>query len=582
MKKTILVSVASFISLCSWLTTPAMGEQNVQKVSGAKEHCLTCHADLPDQKLKAPTVVSAKDVHIKAGLTCTSCHGGDANNESARVAHSDTPEKKFAAIKTKEDVIAVCGSCHQQPLENFLKGAHNLSKKLPRQPNCVTCHGSHGIQIPSAALIAEPLCSSCHDVSQPRRIYRAIFEAEKELDETEVLINAAKGKIENSAQLDEQLKQTRSKLHGLSHTLNLFEITRNASAASDFAESVKAKLAPKLAGIKWGQVTKVVGIIILILLLGTGAFIGIRYGWQHRSNIPIPHGKKLTILLVAGGAGALIAAIVGWKGYHYIEHEPKFCTSCHTMNSAFKLWDESGHRKIECHTCHVANVVSNLHQLWLYTTRKPDEVVKHAEIDRAVCMQCHTSGSNKTKWDRIIETPGHQIHTIKNHIECVQCHATSVHRFKPDKNLCQSCHQQITLNAAGSMAEMHCDQCHPFLDKDAKRSLRPDRAACLECHETMQIKKEIFPADAPMKWACGECHKPHSAIRISNQDCKNCHDVKKGIHSVKAHKDCQQCHKPHAWKITNRAICESCHGNRAEHNPGSQCGKCHNAKGLYP
>ncbi len=525
---------------------------------------------------------SSEDVHVKAGLTCISCHNGNDTVDSARTAHTSTPEKKFSINQTKEEVVAICGSCHQQPLENFLKGAHNLSKKLPRQPNCVTCHGAHGIKIASAALIAEPLCSSCHDVAQPRRIYRAIFEAEKELDDAELLIQQSKGKAPDADKLAEQLKQTRSHLHGLSHALNLFEITRNASDAIDFAESVTAKLSPRLAGIKWGKVTKYVGIFLLIILLGAGAFIGLRYGWQQRSRIPIPQGKKLKILIFVGGSFGLIALVVGLKGFHYIEHEPKFCTSCHTMNSAFKLWEESGHKKIECHTCHVANVISNLHQLWLYTTRRPDEVVKHAEINRAVCMQCHTAGSNKTKWDRIVETPGHRIHTVQHHIECVQCHAVSVHRFKPDKTLCKSCHQKITLAAAGSMAEMHCDQCHPFLDKDAKRPLRPDRAACLGCHESMKVKNEVFPENAPMKWACGECHKPHSAIRINNQDCQNCHAVKKGIHSVKGHKDCQQCHKPHGWKVTARATCEVCHGNRAKHNPGPLCSRCHTANGLYP
>ena len=579
MKKTIMVSVASFIYAWALMMATAQAQP---ATSTGKEHCISCHSDLSDAKLQAPASASSDDVHAKAGITCMTCHGGNPEVDSARLAHTGTADKKFSGLKTKEDVIAVCGGCHKQPLDNYLKGAHNLSNKLPRKPNCVTCHGSHGIQIPSAALIAEPLCSSCHDVSQPRRIYRAIFEAEKELDDAEVLINEAKEKSVDAAPLEEQLKQTRSKLHGLSHTLNLFEITRNASEAIDFAESVTAKLSPKLEGIKWLTILKVVGVIVLIIIIGIVGFIGIRYGWKHRSSIPLPKGRNLTVLLVGIAILAVIGSVVSWKGYHYIEHEPKFCTSCHTMNSAFKLWDQSAHNKIECHTCHVANVISNLSQLWIYTTKKPDEVIKHAEIKRSVCMQCHTSGSNKTKWDKIVETPGHRIHTVKNHIECVQCHATSVHSFKPDKNLCQSCHPQITLNAAGGMAEMHCFQCHPFLDKDSKRSLRPDRAACLGCHESMQVKKEIFPEDAPMKWACGECHKPHSAIRIGNQDCQNCHSVKTGIHSVKSHKNCQECHKPHAWKISARSTCETCHGDRSTHNPGPLCIRCHNAKSLYP
>ena len=79
---------------------------------------------------------------------------------------------------------------------------------------------------------------------------------------------------------------------------------------------------------------------------------------------------------------------------------------------------------IDCHTCHIPNTISNLHQLYLYTTQRPDAVVKHAEIDRSICEKCHTGGGNASKFNQVLETPGHKVHVGKQRVECVQCHAT--------------------------------------------------------------------------------------------------------------------------------------------------------------
>jgi len=516
----------------------------------------------------------AEDVHAKAGLACSSCHAGDAAARDARTAHAG---KGFVAKPAGGDAVAaMCGRCHVEPAKNFLEGPHHLATGQ-RRPDCTTCHGAHGIPPASIALIAEPLCSSCHTVQQARRIYKALGDAEREFNALDAQL-AATG---NSAADRLRLRDSRSQLRGLSHALDLFAITRNAAKTLEVVDDVRAKAMPRLSGRDWGRRLRIAGSILAGLMVLAPAIWGVRALRTRELKFPLPRGRALSLLAAVAGVLGLAAAGGSYRAYRYIEHDPKFCLSCHTMNSAFSLWEKSGHKNIECHTCHAPDVVSNLHQLWVYATRRPDEVVKHAEVDRSICEKCHTGGGNASKWNHVVETPGHRVHVGKERIECIQCHAMSVHRFVPPKETCATCHKKVTLAAAGSMAEMHCLQCHPFLADDSKRPLKPDRAACLDCHERRRVAGEIFPAKAPMKWDCGRCHKPHEKLNIARADCFSCHNtMTEGVHRMKAHANCLDCHKPHGWSTTE-ASCSSCHAAivPAKHHatPSKSCKDCHGA-----
>jgi hypothetical protein len=249
-------------------------------------------------------------------------------------------------------------------------------------------------------------------------------------------------------------------------------------------------------------------------------------------------------------------------------------------------------------------------QLYVQLTQNPDKVENHTFIDRNVCEKCHASGTGPSKFNRVVETNGHKVHAGKARLQCVQCHSDSVHRFKPPKEICAGCHQSVTLKAAGTMAEMHCMQCHSFLAgmPEAKKaepakaalakaapkpveaavdyskaSFKPDRIACLDCHAQRKVKGEVFPAaKAPMAWDCGKCHKPHAdRINIANADCVKCHNtITEGLHKVSAHaNDCMSCHKPHSWS-SGTASCATCHAkiDPVKHHPEKKtCTECHGA-----
>jgi len=292
-------------------------------------------------------------------------------------------------------------------------------------------------------------------------------------------------------------------------------------------------------------------------------------------------------------AGILVVTLAGWRTYSYVQHDPAFCTSCHIMDSAYTKWSESVHSKITCHECHSPNLQSNLRQLWVYWTEPPDKPRHRPEVENSTCYNCHRlrgaegdidAGNGDPNWQHVLAESGHAEHVGKQRLQCVRCHSTSLHKFVPPSEICTTCHKHETLEKTKMV--QHCTSCHKF--KALKRdSLRPEREDCLECHKKMQVSTEAFPdklpdgSDAPMHWACRECHKPHTKPKLDASDCKACHEKDLGkvkLHSIEDHDTCTDCHKPHAWKPEVPKACMECHDDKGEeHTEGNGCLDCHDS-----
>jgi hypothetical protein len=299
----------------------------------------------------------------------------------------------------------------------------------------------------------------------------------------------------------------------------------------------------------------------------------------------MPIASRKRILLITGAVVLVIA--VGWTGfstYHYVQHDPGFCTNCHIMTDAFDRWEESVHNQIECHACHAPDLGANLRQLWVYWT-EPPEAPRHApELENSVCYECHHTGDTEhpeatpkdQQWREVLAEAGHAEHVGKQRIQCIRCHSTSLHAFVPPSEICASCHKHNTLANSG-MAQ-HCTSCHPF--KAIDDGLLPHRSECLNCHEHLDVGGVPFPdgEGVPMHWDCAKCHKPHSKSFIDSEDCRSCHAAaiaESEIHKNPAHGECLNCHSPHIWRLESRSNCERCHADRDEHYPGVSCSNCH-------
>lgn len=258
----------------------------------------------------------------------------------------------------------------------------------------------------------------------------------------------------------------------------------------------------------------------------------------------------------AVAAAVLTAALLGTgaysvvRGYDYTMNNPAFCRSCHTMEEAWTRWQTSEHRKVTCHDCHRASIVESTRQVVTFVVRQPHRVGKHAVVPNAVCARCHESGD--PRWRQVAATAGHRIHEQQRHIECVTCHAPSIHRFRPPTEVCGTCHVAQTRGERvvkiRAMADQHCTDCHEFLRPDSP--LRPGRQTCLECHRLTPGAAALWPRDAPMQFACSQCHRPHEQARPVVA-CKACHEEPRpDLHTpeVLETTPCTICHVPHRWR----------------------------------
>ena len=125
----------------------------------------------------------SQDIHAQKGLTCASCHGGDASN--------DDPEKAMsrkAGLKGKIDrkqIPQLCGSCHSDPaymrkynpslrtdqLSQYHTSIHGkrLAAGDGKVAVCTDCHGARYPAAQRSALHRESGERRQHVCSLPRR-----------------------------------------------------------------------------------------------------------------------------------------------------------------------------------------------------------------------------------------------------------------------------------------------------------------------------------------------------------------------------------------------------------------------------
>lgn len=200
---------------------------------------------------------------------------------------------------------------------------------------------------------------------------------------------------------------------------------------------------------------------------------------------------------------AILISIMSILGgtYYYVEHNPSFCVSCHTMSDPFKRWQEGTHAMVNCHDCHKQSKMESLHQVWMYVTERPDKVVHHPHLDHVICVQCHMT--KQQHWHDIEETAGHKVHFEKAGIECLDCHGLAIHNIARPENVCINCHTDKA-DMHNKMAFIQCTACHQFL---AKGELKPTSEVCKGCHEKIKIGKKHPKIGAGGD--CISCHKPH-------------------------------------------------------------------------
>jgi hypothetical protein len=69
--------------------------------------------------------------------------------------------------------------------------------------------------------------------------------------------------------------------------------------------------------------------------------------------------KNAFIILIV----LVVVVVPSVFAYNYIQNDPKFCTTCHLMNTAFSTWNSSAKHSLNCHTCHESDMLTNVDHL---------------------------------------------------------------------------------------------------------------------------------------------------------------------------------------------------------------------------
>ena len=157
----------------------------------AKNSCLDCHSGLPDP-LGVTQETFSQDIHAQRGLTCASCHGGDANSDDPNVAMSK--KAGWNGHIDRKQIPELCGKCHSDPaymrqfnpsvrtdqLSEYKTSIHGkrLASGDTKVAVCVDCHSVHDLRAPSDPrskvnpVNVATTCARCHADAEYMKAYK--------------------------------------------------------------------------------------------------------------------------------------------------------------------------------------------------------------------------------------------------------------------------------------------------------------------------------------------------------------------------------------------------------------------------
>lgn len=181
------------LALIVWMATAMVVSgalSNVQAQTAAN-HCLSCHASLPQPALAAPAKAFSGDVHQQHGFACVDCHGGDAASPDKAAAHNAA--RGYRGKPAGQQIVATCARCHSDPefmhkfaprqrvdqAAEYASSVHGkrLATGDTRVATCVTCHNAHGVRLvndarsPAYATNVAVTCSACHSSPEHMKGY---------------------------------------------------------------------------------------------------------------------------------------------------------------------------------------------------------------------------------------------------------------------------------------------------------------------------------------------------------------------------------------------------------------------------
>jgi hypothetical protein len=184
-----------------------------------KSACIECHTS----GIMRPAFRAIPDEwqgswHALNDVSCDDCHGGDPKDATMAMSHV----RGFVGKPKYEGVPEFCGKCHIGIMKNYLESGHGKALKATgKGPNCVTCHGSHGIQRATIDIINEQLCTRCHSYERAKVMKQALFLIEKKIGEIRSALRELKSEGIYTGEEEKALFSTGAEFRALFHTVDV-------------------------------------------------------------------------------------------------------------------------------------------------------------------------------------------------------------------------------------------------------------------------------------------------------------------------------------------------------------------------
>jgi nitrate/TMAO reductase-like tetraheme cytochrome c subunit len=190
-----------------------------QIAKGEISACIQCHtSDDMGPEMHEITRQWKESFHAKHNISCHDCHGGAPEDASVAMMH----QRGFKGSPKDRDIPEFCGTCHIAFLNNYLKSGHGKTfLETGEGPNCVTCHGSHNIQLASMDIINEQLCSQCHTYERAQEMKQALFLVESKLSEVEETLGHLKLLGINIDNQEKVFYRNHAGFRALSHSIDV-------------------------------------------------------------------------------------------------------------------------------------------------------------------------------------------------------------------------------------------------------------------------------------------------------------------------------------------------------------------------
>ncbi|MBP1631528.1 MAG: exported protein of unknown function [Bacteroidetes bacterium] len=355
------------------LKTIALSIFIIQCTYAADDQCFSCHQGLEDR----PSQLFVEDIHNKAGLSCSSCHGGNPNSDDMDLAMNKS--EGFIGVPVSNNISQICSKCHSDidymkkydsniPTDQFAKLKESVHGKLAvngkgMMLQCITCHNAHGIKKvddPNSPVYPTNIpqtCNKCHG-------------------------NASFMQSYNPAISVDQLTKYRTSVHGVLNSKGNIKVAEcaNCHGSHDIfsANDVRSK-------------------VYKLNIPSTCSHCHSDKSYMKAFNIPTDQFAKYQ-RSVHGKAvfekQDLSAPVCNdCHGNHGatppgIESISKVCGTCHALNA--ELFSASPHKKAfdekkypECETCH------GNHEILI----AKDQLLGVGK--GAICLKCHSENENQ-------------------------------------------------------------------------------------------------------------------------------------------------------------------------------------------